>query len=263
MNIRKSIDYCEMFAALDHIIETEMPRMEQYYEIGKAVSRRTEKGAAVAAAEYMAKKYPDVQGFSPRNLRRMRDFYRAYEDQPALLSMAWQLGWTQNVVILEADLPMELCGWYLMAASQFGWSKAELVEKIAINAHEMIVLKTDEKVCDIEEKEETINHKEPVAFPSKENKNRYLFQRLRCQMKSMRGNRRRCPIRSFQIFVVGRIASAVISFANVLDFYCILCNTGYTSGAIWYNLRGNGLGAEPGAIPDGLEWCSNIFSGLP
>lgn len=89
----------------------------------------------------------------------MRDFYRAYEDQPALLSMALQLGWTQNVVILEADLPMELCGWYLMAASQFGWSKAELVEKIAINAHGMIVLKTDEKVCYIEEQKKAADQK--------------------------------------------------------------------------------------------------------
>ncbi len=128
MNIRKSIDYCEMFAALDHIIETEMPRMEQYYEIGKAVSRRTEKGAAVAAAEYMAKKYPDVQGFSPRNLRRMRDYYRTYEDHPDLLTLTLQLGWTQNVVIMEADLSMEQLEWYLKAEIQFGWSKAELIE---------------------------------------------------------------------------------------------------------------------------------------
>lgn len=88
MNIRKSIDYCVMFAALDHIIETEMPQKELYCEIGKAVSQRTEKGAAVAVAEYLAKKYPDVQGFSPRNVRRMRDFYRTYQDHPDLLPLA-------------------------------------------------------------------------------------------------------------------------------------------------------------------------------
>ena len=104
MNIRKSIDYCEMFAALDHIIETEMPRMEQYYEIGKAVSRRSEKGAAVAAVEYLTEKYPDVQGVSPRNLRRMRDFYHTYEYHPALLAVAIQIGCTQKVVIMRVDL---------------------------------------------------------------------------------------------------------------------------------------------------------------
>lgn len=68
MNIRKSIDYCEMFAALDYVIETEMPQMELYCEIGKAVCQRAEKGAAVAAAKYLTEKYSDVKGFSPRNL---------------------------------------------------------------------------------------------------------------------------------------------------------------------------------------------------
>ena len=73
MNIRKNIDYTEMYTALDFAMEAAgKQQMELYCEIGKAVSQRTEKGAAVAAAEYLAKKYPDVQGFSPRDLRRMR-----------------------------------------------------------------------------------------------------------------------------------------------------------------------------------------------
>ena len=95
-----------MYEALDMLMAMQLPQMELYCKIGKVVSWRSEKGAAVAAAEYLSNHYPDVQGFSPRNLRRMRDFYRAYEGQPALLSLALQLGWTQSVVILEADLPM-------------------------------------------------------------------------------------------------------------------------------------------------------------
>ena len=79
MNIRKNIDFSAMYVSLDTLMTQELPQMELYCEIGKAVSQRTEKGAAVAAAEYLAKKYPDVQGFSPRNLRRMRDFYRTYK----------------------------------------------------------------------------------------------------------------------------------------------------------------------------------------
>lgn len=73
MNIRKNIDYSEMYAALDTAMAAERQQMELYCEIGKAVCRRTEKGAAVAAAEYLSKQYPDVQGFSPRNLRRIQE----------------------------------------------------------------------------------------------------------------------------------------------------------------------------------------------
>lgn len=162
MNVRKNIDYTVMYEEeIDTLITQQLSQMALYCEIGKAVSWRTEKGAAVAAAEYLINKYPDVQGFSPRNLRRMQDFYRTYQDHPELLSLALQLGWTQNVVILEAGLSMELRGWYLKAVKQFGWSKAELIEKIATNAHEIIVLAIDEEVYYIERQNKVANQEKP------------------------------------------------------------------------------------------------------
>lgn len=147
MNIRKNIDYTDMYAALDSAMTENLSQVELYYEIGKAVCQRTEKGAAVAAATYLSKQYPDVQGFSPRNLRRMRGFYHTYEGYPDLLVEAMRIGWIQNVVILEADLSVGLREWYLKAVKQFGWSKVELIEKIVSNAQEVIVLVIDEEVC--------------------------------------------------------------------------------------------------------------------
>lgn len=147
MNIRKNIDYSKMYEELDNLMEQQLPQMELYCAIGKAVCRRTEKGAAVMAAEHLHKHYPDVPGFSPRNVRRMRDFYRTYESHPRLLKLAMQIGWIQNVVIMEADLPMELREWYLKAVKRFGWSKTELVANIEADALENIVLDIDGKVC--------------------------------------------------------------------------------------------------------------------
>lgn len=154
MNIRKNIDYSEMYEALDNLMAKKLHQMELYCEIGKAVCRRTEKGAAVMASEYLNKHYPDVKGFSPRSLRRMRDFYRTYENHPALLSRAMKLRWIQNVVIMEADMTMELREWYIRAAKEFEWSKIELIANIAANAHENIVLAIKEEVCYIVEQEE-------------------------------------------------------------------------------------------------------------
>lgn len=154
MNIRKNIDYSEMYEALDKLMAQQLPQMELYCEIGKAVCRRTEKGAAVMAAEYLNKQYPDVKGFSPRSLRRMRDFYRTYEDHPVLLSRAMKLGWIQNVVIMEVELTMELREWYMKAVKQFDWSKTELIANIAANAHENIDLAIEEEMCYIVEQEE-------------------------------------------------------------------------------------------------------------
>lgn len=154
MNIRKYIDYSEMYETLDHLMAQKLPQMELYCEIGKAICQRTEKGAAVMASEYLNKHYPDVKGFSPRSLRRIRDFYRTYENHPSLLSLAMELGWIQNVVIMEAELTMELREWYMKAAKQFGWSKTELIANIAEKAHENIGFPIENEGCHIGNQEE-------------------------------------------------------------------------------------------------------------
>jgi len=51
MNVRKLVDYSAMFAALDTLMAADLPQMELYCEIGKLVSGRPEKGAAVWMAE--------------------------------------------------------------------------------------------------------------------------------------------------------------------------------------------------------------------
>lgn len=135
MNIRKNIDYSSLYVGIDRTLTAGFSQMELYLELGRLVSGRPEKGAAVMAAEYIAANYPDRTGFSPRNLRRMRDFYRMYEGYPEVLEQAMKVGWTQNIVILESGLDMEGRSWYLRAVWQFGWSKAELTEKISQNAY--------------------------------------------------------------------------------------------------------------------------------
>ena len=135
MNIRKNIDYSEMYAKIDQAIAADLSQMELYLALGKLVSSRPEKGAAVMAAEYISANYPDQTGFSPRNLRRMRDIFRLYEGHPEMLEQAMKIGWTQNLAIMEADLELDARYWYLLAVQRFGWSKAELTKQIAANAH--------------------------------------------------------------------------------------------------------------------------------
>lgn len=147
MNIRKNIDYSAMFASMDMAMATVMSQMDLYCKLGALICSRSEKGAAVAAAEYLKSRYQDASGFSPRNLRRMRDFYRMYGGEPDLLKLAMKIAWTQNVVILEANLEIEERRWYLRAVGQFGWSKAELQRKINSNAHLEIQLDELEIQC--------------------------------------------------------------------------------------------------------------------
>ena len=134
MNIRKPTDYSTMFAALDAAVAAQLPQMELYREIGRVVSRRSEKGAAVAASEYLQATYPTADGFSPRNVRRMRAFYATYEESPEIMHLAMYLGWTRNVAILERCGSNEERAWYIRAVLHFGWKKAKLLETIESQA---------------------------------------------------------------------------------------------------------------------------------
>ena len=135
MNVRKAVDYGTMYRKLTAILAQNLPQMDEVYAISRAVSQRPEKGAAVAAAEFLQANFPDRTGFSPRNVRRMRDFYRTYENDQTLLRLAMKIGWTLNVVIMEAGLTRETRKWYLEQAQAQQWSKMVLLEKLASEAH--------------------------------------------------------------------------------------------------------------------------------
>ena len=122
MNVRKPVDYSTMYRELTAILAQNLPQMDEIHAIGKAISQRPEKGAAVAAAEFLQANFPDRTGFSPRNVRRMRDFYRTYENDQTLLRLAMKIGWTLNVVIMEAELTRE---------QQISWLQRAEVKKLS------------------------------------------------------------------------------------------------------------------------------------
>ena len=155
MNIRKPTDYSILFSELDRLMAEQLSQMNLYCEIGRLVSSKAEKGAAVAASEYLQAAYPAVEGFSPRNLRRMRTFYAVYEASPEIMRLAMNLGWTQNVAILERCSSNEERVWYIRAVLCFGWKKAKLLAAIESQAWLHSSLDAQAVSCYTGEKEAT------------------------------------------------------------------------------------------------------------
>ena len=155
MNIRKPADYSVLFSELDNLMAAQLPQMELYREIGRLVSGRAEKGAAVAVSEYLQASYPAAVGFSPCNLRRMRAFYAAYEEFPEIMRLAMYLGWTRNVAILERCGSNEERTWYIRAVLHFGWKKAKLLAAIESQAWQHSSLDEQAFSCYTGEKEAT------------------------------------------------------------------------------------------------------------
>ena len=147
MNIRKPVDYGTMYRELTAILTQNLPQMDEVYAIGKAISQRPEKDAAVAAAEFLQANFPDRTGFSPRNVRRMRDFYKVYENDQTLLRLAMKIGWTLNVVIMEAELTREPRISCLRKVASKKLSKNELLEIILNGAFVEETVDESAEIC--------------------------------------------------------------------------------------------------------------------
>ena len=175
MNVRKPVDYGTMYRELTAILVQNLPQMDEIYAIGKTISQRPEKGAAVAAAEFLQAYFHDRTGFSPRNVRRIRDFYRTYENDEPLLHLAMKIGWTLNVVIMEAELTRDARHWYLRKANAGGPSKAELLEMIESAAHLEKSLDAAPDSCYTDKKKKDSALHRPTAIVSRQQSVQSLF----------------------------------------------------------------------------------------
>jgi predicted nuclease of restriction endonuclease-like (RecB) superfamily len=77
-----------------------------YWDIGRMISIQQITGMhGDAVVEQLAAdlrmEFPAVGGFSRRNVFYMREFYITYHDLPKVQPLVAQIGWTQNVIILQ------------------------------------------------------------------------------------------------------------------------------------------------------------------
>ncbi len=115
---------------------TDAELMALYGVIGKNICVQGETAFVVHLAEQLSQQFPLLNGFSPRNLRRMRDFHRTYENSSSLMSNAQTLSWTQNTVILECCDTNEQRTFYIGLAAEKNLSKLALMKAIEEKALE-------------------------------------------------------------------------------------------------------------------------------
>ncbi|MDR3554052.1 MAG: DUF1016 N-terminal domain-containing protein, partial [Syntrophobacteraceae bacterium] len=77
-----------------------------YRDIGRMiVERQQEASRGESVVENLAKdlqaEFPGIQGFSARNIWRMRDFYLTYRSNEKLTPLVSEIGWSHNLIILQ------------------------------------------------------------------------------------------------------------------------------------------------------------------
>ncbi len=106
-----------------------------YWKIGHAILIRQNKqgwGAKVVdrLAHDLRASFPDVQGFSPRNLKYMRAFAQSWTDIEFVQQLLHKLPWGHNLVLLDKLDTEEQRRWYAAKAIEHNWSRNILVMQI-------------------------------------------------------------------------------------------------------------------------------------
>ena len=106
-----------------------------YWQIGREILMRQAReswGTKIIdrLAADLKSAFPEMKGFSPRNLKYMRAFAEAWPDEPIVQQLVAQIPWGHNVRILDyVKDPFER-EWYVRATVQYGWSRDILVHQI-------------------------------------------------------------------------------------------------------------------------------------
>lgn len=116
-----------------------------YWDIGRLItSRQADAAHGAAIAEQLAadlrQEYPGVSGYSRRNVFYMREFYLAYRDSSKVQPLVAQIGWTQNLIILQrCKDPLER-EFYIRMTKKFGWTKNVLIHQVENQSYEKTLL---------------------------------------------------------------------------------------------------------------------------
>ncbi len=92
------------------------------------------------AAEFMKSNYPQLRGFTKRNLERMIQFYSTYKEDEIATPLVTQLSWTNNLLILSGAKTKEERYFYLKLAIKNNYSKRELDRQITSSYYERFIL---------------------------------------------------------------------------------------------------------------------------
>ncbi|HEY9695861.1 MAG TPA: PDDEXK nuclease domain-containing protein [Trichocoleus sp.] len=106
-----------------------------YWQIGQEILTRQQQqgwGAKVVnrLAKDLQKEFPEIKGFSARNVQYMRTFAEAYPDQQIMQQLAAQIPWFHNCVLLQKVKDPQERLWYIQKTIEQGWSRNVLVLQI-------------------------------------------------------------------------------------------------------------------------------------
>ncbi len=128
---------------LKAVFSANVAQILMYWDIGNDILGKQQSaswGAKVIdrLATDLKNAFPEMQGFSPRNLKYMRAFAEAWPDRALVQRTVALIPWRSNLTLLEKLKEPELRLWYAQQTRANGWSKDILALQIETNLHKRI-----------------------------------------------------------------------------------------------------------------------------
>ena len=109
-----------------------------YWNIGKIISDNIEWGNKFIdnLSIDLKNEFPNIQGFSVRNLRNMRKFYEEYPGSEILQTLSAKLTWSHNILLINKVKDVKIREWYMKQTIKNGWSHDVLDDQIRYKLYE-------------------------------------------------------------------------------------------------------------------------------
>ncbi len=116
-------------------------RVLLYWQIGRDIlERQSREGWGAKVIERLAHDlrtaFPDMKGFSPRNLKYMRSFAQAWPEAEFVQAVLAQLPWYHQIALLDKLTDSDARRWYAAKAIEHNWSRNILVMQIETHARD-------------------------------------------------------------------------------------------------------------------------------
>ncbi len=111
-----------------------------YHHIGMQIlEAQSKQGWGAKVIDQLSKdlvsEFPEMKGFSVRNLKYMRKFAEEYRDVEFVQEVLAQLTWYHNVTLLDKISDKQIRLFYVKHAIEHGWSRNIMVMQIELSLH--------------------------------------------------------------------------------------------------------------------------------
>lgn len=144
-------EYREIFETVkNQILKSQYKAMQavnkelifMYWHIGKIILENAEWGNKFIdnLSIDLKMEFPEITGFSVRNLKYMRKIAQEYPDFEFVQQVVAQIPWGHNLVLLDKIKNFEVRKWYIQQSIQNGWSRNILNMQIDSKLYERQVI---------------------------------------------------------------------------------------------------------------------------